>query len=361
MRLPKRTTFVSLVLTTAAAIFAGTVPNYSGTAAAGDGEPVGGGAGYCVDMPDAIGLYPGNPVTQMGFRVGEVETVQQRGDHVRIEFALDDGRRFPADVRVVTRSKSLLADRSVELVGNYTAGPVLRPGECVPLQRSFTPKSISEIAGSAADFIDALSAAGDDSVRGSITGASAALDGTGAAMSAMLNHAAAAAAGPDQVTADIGASIMNMAPLTENALRDWNRIGSILDQMPQVAAEATELFGFVARFDRGLGWLVATIYDIQRKYGAELWPFLHGPVVDVIRLAATRAPDLAHLYGTIPSIVTAVHQQQQVAGGLSLPYRPPAVPVDPGLCRLLGPHCANNEFAPGTTNLLSLILWKAAA
>ncbi|MFI9411384.1 MlaD family protein [Nocardia gamkensis] len=356
MRVSKKSIAVTLAVAATTVIATATIVRHSGTADAEGAEPADGGEGYCVDMPDAIGLYPGNPVTQMGFRVGAVSAVQQRGDHVRIEFELDGGRRYPADVQVVTRSKSLLADRSLELVGNYTAGPSLRPGDCVPRERAHTPKSISEIAGSAADFIDALSAAGDDSVQGSIAGLNTALDGTSAAMNSMLSHAAAAASSPDQVTADIGAAIMNMAPLTQDALRDWDRISSILDRMPQIAAQGTELFGYVARFDRGIGWLVAVIYDIQRRYGDQLWPLMHGPVADVISLAATRAPDLAQLYGSIPAVVTAVNYQQQSGGGISLPYRPPSVPIDPAVCDLLGPHCVQNEFAPGTVNLLSLIV-----
>ncbi|MFC8528905.1 MlaD family protein [Nocardia sp. NPDC057227] len=341
------------VLAVVAVLGTAAVVRHSAEAAGAD--PPGGGDGFCVDMPDAIGLYPGNPVTQMGFRVGTVDSVRQRGDHVRVEFALDDGRRYPADVQVVTRSKSLLADRSLELVGNYTAGPSLRPGACVPRQRAHTPKSVSEIAGSAADFIDALSAAGDDSVRGSIAGLNTALDGSGAAMNAMFTHAAAAANSPDRVTADVGAAIMSMAPLTEDALAHWDRIESILTRMPEIAALGTELFGYVARFDRGIGWLVAVIYDIQRRYGDQLWPLMHGPVADVIALAATRSPDLARLYGTIPAVVTAVNYQQQTGGGISVPYRPPSVPVDAAVCELLGPQCARSEFAPGTVDLLSLI------
>jgi ABC-type transporter Mla subunit MlaD len=80
-------------------------------------------AGYCADMPDSVGLYPGNPVTQMGYQVGLVKQVRPAGDHVEVTFSLDSGRRYPADVKAVTRSKSLLADRSLELVGNYDSGP----------------------------------------------------------------------------------------------------------------------------------------------------------------------------------------------------------------------------------------------
>ncbi|WP_067862510.1 MlaD family protein [Nocardia shimofusensis] len=356
MPISKKSAVVTLALAATALIATAAVVRQVGPADAAGAEPAGGGEGFCVDMPDAIGLYPGNPVTQMGFRVGTVSAVRQRGDHVRVEFALDEGRRYPADVQVVTRSKSLLADRSMELVGNYTAGPSLRPGSCVPRERAHTPKSISEITGSAADFIDALSAAGDGSVQGSIAGLNTALDGTGAAMHAMLTHAAAAANSPDQVTADLGSAIMNMAPLTADALRDWDRIDSILDRMPEIAAQGTELFDYVARFDRGIGWLVAVIYDIQRRYGDQLWPLMHGPVADVIALAATRAPDLAQLYGTIPAVATAMSYQQQTGGGISVPYQPPSVPVDPAVCDLLGPQCVQNEFAPGTVNLLSLIV-----
>lgn len=32
-------------------------------------------AEYCAIMPDGIGLYAGNPVTQMGYQIGKVNTV----------------------------------------------------------------------------------------------------------------------------------------------------------------------------------------------------------------------------------------------------------------------------------------------
>lgn len=110
----------------------------------------------CAEMPDGIGLYPGNPVTQMGFPVGKVESVVSRGDHVEVVFTTEGGRVFPpADVQAVTRSKSILADRSLELVGNYeSGGPTLEPESCIPLRNSHTPKTISEVVGSAADFIE---------------------------------------------------------------------------------------------------------------------------------------------------------------------------------------------------------------
>lgn len=288
-------------------------------------------SGYCADMPDAVGLYVGNPVTQMGYKVGKVSRIQPDGDHVVVSFELDSGRRYPVDVKAVTRSKSLLADRSLELVGNYSSGPELTPGTCISLQRSFTPKSISQIAGSAADFIDAMSPNnGKQSFRNAIAGFDTALHGQGGNANALLQHAAAAATSPEQLIADIGSSIMNMAPLSDEALQRWATIRSILDQLPGVAAAGIDLWPGVRKVAVGVGWTVATLYDIQRNYGDLLWPLMDGGVADIIHLAATRSKDIASLLDSIPSVAATLRQQAQGPGGLSVAYQPPTVQIAPG-------------------------------
>ncbi|MEV5651941.1 MlaD family protein [Nocardia sp. NPDC052254] len=327
-------------------------------------------SGFCAQMPDAVGLYPGNPVTQMGLPVGRVDRIQPRGDHVEVTFALDGGRRFPADVRAVTRSKSILADRSVELVGNYHSGPELTAGQCIPVQRSFTPKSISEIAGSAADFIDALSPDDSrDSFEKAVDGFEQALRGQGGNARSMMVHASAAAASPDRLTADIGSIIENMAPLTDEALQRWPAIQAILDRMPEVVDAGIDLWPGVVDVCVGVGWLVNLLHDIQTNYGGDIWPLLQGPVVDAIHLAASRSKDIANLLESIPSVATMLRQQSANDGGLSIDYRPPTVRIDsptgPELC-----DAVNRAAAPGScatadghlevpaTGLLDLVLAK---
>ncbi|MGW0039429.1 MlaD family protein [Gordonia sp. NPDC003376] len=321
------------------------------TATTGDG-----GTGFCADMPDAIGLYVGNPVTQMGYRVGEVTSIDSAGNHVRVSFSLDDGRTFPADARAVTRSKSLLADRSLELVGNYHGGATLASGTCIPLQDSFTPKSISEITGSASDFLKALSDNGNPDLQQALDGLDKALAGTGENASRMFEQAAEAARTPDEFVANVGSAIADMAPLTDDALANWGQIMSILQQMPVVAAKGTTLFDHVAKFDRGVGWTVATVYDIQRNYGDIIWPIVNGPVKDIIALAATRSSDLAQLYGMVPSIAAAL-RDQQASGGLSVPYQAPGVALTAAQCAGLGVRCSGGRT--DTVNLFTLLLDKA--
>lgn len=263
--------------------------------------------GYCLDLRDVIGLYVGNPITQMGVPVGEVTSVQNRGGVVRVTFALDDGRKYPASTRAITRSKSLLADRSVELVDTYASGAALEPGHCIPVERTFTPKSISEIAGSSADFVEQLSHSGDDGVRTVIAGADESLAGTGPTAESMYRHAASAAQNPEQFTSDIGSAVMNMAPLTQRSLADWSTISSLTSQLPVVLDSATVLSGYVQKFIRGIGWLVIFLYDVNQRYGKDLWPLLNNQGVELMHLLGKRAPDLAKLYSTIPSIAQFVH------------------------------------------------------
>ncbi|WP_068270100.1 MlaD family protein [Aldersonia kunmingensis] len=304
-------------------------------------------ASYCAQMPDAVGLYAGNPVTQMGFEVGTIDSITEKGDRVEVTFSTSVGRMFPADVKAVTRSKSILADRTLELVGNHTSGPVLQPGSCIPLEQSFTPKTISEVVGSAADFLKALSPDGSDTVAGAIAGVAAALQGQGEPARAVMLSATGAMENPDTLVADIGTAIGAMAPLNEQALADWGAITSIAQQLPEIATAGIDLFPGTIDVCVGIGWLVAVLYDIQTRYGADIWPFVHGQVAQAISLAAGRAGDLSGLVGSLPSFTAALGEQSRQPSGLTMHYTPPTVTLGDG-----------SGIDPA--NLLGEVLGKAA-
>ena len=68
---------------------------------------------YCAILPDSVGLYAGNPVTQMGYRIGKVKTITPGSLDVRVDFTVTERRPFPHDVKAIIRSTSILADRSL--------------------------------------------------------------------------------------------------------------------------------------------------------------------------------------------------------------------------------------------------------
>ncbi|MFC8529233.1 MlaD family protein [Nocardia sp. NPDC057227] len=287
-----------------------------------DSEPA--STAYCAQLPDAIGLYAGNPVTRMGVRIGTIDRIEAEGGHVEIGFTVEAGQHIPADVAAVTRSKSILADRSLELVGAET-GSELTAGSCIPLDRGHTPKSISEITGSAADFIGELSPDnGQQSFERAVTGLAEALRGQGPEARQLMLQAASAAQSPDQLTADIGAIIRDMAPLTDEALRNWQHIRSVLDQMPQIVAAGIDLWPSVVDVCVGIAWLVRVLHDVHVNYGDLLWPAMHGPLTEAIHLAAGRVGDLRGLIESIPAVAALLRQQTGTDGAMVLAYQPPS-------------------------------------
>lgn len=299
---------------------------------------------FCAYFADSIGLYVGNPVTQMGFDVGSVHSIEPQGDRVRIDFDIDTDRVFPADVKAVIRSKSLLADRSLELVGNYSSGPKLSGDECISLTNTATPKSLSEITGSASDFLQAVSSGDTDSVAIAIEGLDDALKGQGENMNELFANAEGAMKNPDKTVADVGTIITDLAPFTTTTLDNWDTAKQLLAVLPEdLDVGASGLWDGVTAFIGGLSPVLADILDIQTNYGDDINGIL-GDASTALRLASTRSGDIAELFSVIPVMSQLVSEQPD--GEPALQVTPPQIAVgtpDPQLlCTAL------NTVAPTT-------------
>lgn len=311
---------------------------------------VGGGGStdsYCALMTDSEGLYVGNPVTQMGYPVGAVEALEPQGAHVRVSFSLEPGRKYPADVSAVTRSKSLLADRGLELVGNYSEGPELSPGICIDLSKTATPQSISQITGSVADFIESIAPDdGNASVAAAVSGLNDALNNNGQHVNDLLSHSSEALADPDKMIADLTSIITSMAPLTSDATAQLPTIRKVFETLPTVLQSAADgLWPGGTNLIRGIGPLVAVLYDVQVNYGDDIWAGADS-LADVIHIAATRSADITDLVSAVPSIAGLLRTQTADAGASALRYNPPVVSVNTpdsnALCDLLNAQLANS-------------------
>ncbi|WP_238554075.1 MlaD family protein [Gordonia sp. KTR9] len=282
---------------------------------------------FCAVLSDSIGLYEGNAVTQMGYELGRIDSIEPTGGQVVVRFSVDADRTLPSDVRVVTRSKSLLADRSLELVGNYSGGETLRAGSCIPREQTFTPKSISEIAGSAADFIETLAPSdGERNLQDAVSALSVSLSGQGPSARSMMRHAARAAESPDKLVSDIGSSIENMAPLTETALDQWASIDLLMKELPGVTDHARGLWPGAKSLVHGTGDLIKVLTTVQVNYGELIWPLMHGPVTQLVKLAATESQDIAGLIETIPPVAQMMRRMAASPGQLEIAVSRPGTP-----------------------------------
>jgi phospholipid/cholesterol/gamma-HCH transport system substrate-binding protein len=286
-------------------------------------------AAYCAFMPDTIGLYVGNPVTQMGYPIGKVTSIQAGASHVRVDFSLTEQRQLPGDVKAIIRSPSILADRSLELVGNYAGGPRLEPAGCISLDRSVSPKSLSEVIGSADTFVNAINASGSTNVADTVRGLDQLSHGNGAGVGHLLTLSSALLDSPDQAISDIGSITQNVAQLT-SALKD------IRGPMKEILVDAvTTTPDLVTAVDGAarlagpdgygtLGPLIETVAVLQSRLGDETQLTLD-TVGDAVRKISPHANALAGLFDRVPNWINdaANHFNKEQFGTFNIAYRPP--------------------------------------
>jgi phospholipid/cholesterol/gamma-HCH transport system substrate-binding protein len=104
----------------------------------------------------AVGLFPGSDVRILGVQVGKVTEVTPVGDKVRVRFEFDRKYKVPADAQAAVVAPSLVSDRYVQLLPAYHAGPVMKDGARIPLDRTAVPVELDRISQSLDDLLVAL-------------------------------------------------------------------------------------------------------------------------------------------------------------------------------------------------------------
>jgi virulence factor Mce-like protein len=289
---------------------------------------------FCAIVPDSIGLYVGNPVTQMGYTIGTVKTIAPSGAGVEIGFTMAEQRAIPRDVKAVIRSPSILADRALELVGNYQSGPKLAPGDCIPLAHSSTPMSISKVIGSATTFVNGLSPDGSTNIQSALRGIDEATQGNGAQLSRLITTSATLLDNPDEAIADLGSLTGNVAQLTAMLKANRQPARQIIEDMPITGPDLTAAIAGGADLTKPLGELVQLVEDLEVQLGPDIQLALD-TVGDAVRHLSPHYRGIANMLNPIPRFISGLGGEPPgaTAGALAkhlnnhvfnlLLYRPP--------------------------------------
>lgn len=278
-------------------------------------------AAYCAILPDSIGLYVDNPVTQMGYPIGTVTKISPSATSVQVDFSLSSARPLPQDVRAVVRSTSILADRALELVGNYESGPKLAPGGCVPLARSATPRSLSEIIGSANTFINGITPENSMNMQAVLSQIDQAAHGNGVGVNQILTTSSRLLDNPDQPISDVSSIVGNLSTLTKTLV-------DIRDPMKQILNDSVITTPYLLQGVIGsvnllepLPPFITLVSDLEVHAGGELQLTLDS-VSDAMRIFSPHARGLASLFGGAPFIINAFGNHFNNRQ-FNLFYRPP--------------------------------------
>jgi virulence factor Mce-like protein len=326
-------------------------------------------AEYCAIMPDSVGLYVGNPVTQMGVKIGAVKAISTTNSDARVDFTVTADRRLPHDVEAITRSTSVLADRSLELVGNPRPGPLLRAGECIPLTRSSTPKSLSEMIGSATTFVNSINPDGSTNVADVVRGVDQAVHNTGPGINKLLTRTSAVLDSPDQAVNSVKSVITNLAQLTSLLTELRGPVKEILTDAETTMPSITDATKGSAAVLAGTLVLIPLVSDLEVNLGDTI-QFTLDAVSMTVRKAAAHAPALADLLTPVPWWISTIANHYNNRPWNLLQYRPPLyrvrTPNGVALCNIMNAStpgsCANVQGTPYAADvaLLQYVLTQAA-
>jgi phospholipid/cholesterol/gamma-HCH transport system substrate-binding protein len=278
-------------------------------------------AEYCAILPDSIGLYVNNPITQMGYQIGKVTAITPATSDVRVDFTVTERRPLPRDVKAIIRSTSILADRSLELVGNLDSGPELPAGGCIPLSKSATPKSLSEVIGSATNFVNAINPNGSTNVGDTVSQLDHAFHNNGAPVNQLLATSSAVLDSPDQAISNIGSIITNLGQLTSTLNEIQGPLKEVLLAAQKTTPDVSIAVGGAYSIFEGFLPFISLVSDLEVHLGGETQQTLDAVAV-ALRKMSPRAPLIASLLNPVPRLINALANHYNNRE-FSISYRPP--------------------------------------
>ena len=288
----------------------------------------------CAELSDTIGLYVGNNVSLLGIDIGAVDAITPLGDRMRVDFHIASDIAVPADVGAVTIASSIVTDRRLELTQAYTDGPKYDTSQCIPLERTRTPKGISE----AFDAIDTLASdllgrQGDptgDSASAAVLGetvdtAAQVLKGTGPQVNQAIRQASAMIGDPASRDSVMRRMIDNVDSLTSMFVTNFADFQTTLDNITETMKT---LEGFAREFSTAIDIAVDFLPVIVRnfrKYQNQVFGLLD-KAVPITHSILSRAGDIKDILEQLPKVTGGLSALLNPdLGAAQLTYRAPSL------------------------------------
>jgi len=96
-------------------------------------------------FPEVLALYPGDKVQIMGVEVGNIDTIDNAGDKMKVVFHYNSKYKVPENASASVLNPSLVASRVIQLSPPYTGGPVMKDGAVIPIERTQIPIEYDEL------------------------------------------------------------------------------------------------------------------------------------------------------------------------------------------------------------------------
>ncbi len=130
-----------------------------------------------MDLADSGGIFPNAEVSYRGVPVGRVGEMRLTPDGLQVDLELDTGGPdIPASTRAVVANRSAIGEQFVDFQPVTDAGPFLKDGSTIPVDRTSTPVPIEDLFESVSGLTDSIPV---DALKTTFTELGTALNGRG--------------------------------------------------------------------------------------------------------------------------------------------------------------------------------------
>ncbi|MCF8571688.1 MlaD family protein [Gordonia sp. HY002] len=324
----------------------------------------------CIDFADSAGLYEGNAVELMGLPVGTVASIEPRKGGVRVTTSVEQTLVLPADAGAVLIDSSIVADRRVEFDRPYTGGPKFTGDECIPVERTTTPRGTSAGFKAVDDLLTEVM--GSDSRQPALGGTNDLAQvtetfaknfgGRGDDIVQLMRDVLTAQGNPNQADAMIRRILDNSDILLREAASKWPDIAETLETI-NVAGLAFTAFSeeFSATLASAIRWVPVVGRNIAR-FGDRVLGLID-LFTPWIRVLAPFATHIAQAVAQLPGLATVTDRIfDPETGALRVQWTPPTLPItrsdEAALCAALNERTCTRAVA-AETGLVQLILGGA--
>lgn len=234
---------------------------------------LGHGGSYMVkaQVANGVGLYDGNPVTELGIPIGVITNVANDGSDVIATLRIQDGYPLPASARADVIGESVLGQRYIQFSPAYTGGAKMADGYLVPITRTSVPVSTDQLLSSLKGFLGQINPASATSL---VTNLAQVLQGQGAQLNALLHNAAGTVSLLAAKGNDLGQLNGALAQLTGTLRTRDQAIVQLIDDYNTVS-------GVLARNGAQLGGTIDELNQASYQLASLLAPNLSGLRSDI--------------------------------------------------------------------------------
>lgn len=263
-------------------------------------------------FPKVIGLYEGDDVTVLGYRVGKITAIVPGAEGVRVDFTYDVP--VPSDVKAVITSPSLVPVRTLALTPAYAGGESLAEGASIPESRTAVPLEWDDVKTQLTELSTALGPTGankDGALGRAITTTSRNLAGNGEAIRSSVSALADAMETLGENKGEVFGTVRNLQVFVKALKASDDQVAAFNNQL---ASTSNDLEGMTRD--------VGPALESAREAMTALKPFLRRHRGKLLRAVDDLRPLLAMLAESRYSVAGLLHSAPTAVSNMYGLYDP---------------------------------------